>query len=133
MKTATTVAQMLVRATGVLLIILGVLFWTGHALGLISIHMLLGLILVLSLWALAAFAARAGVSAGFVVFAIVWGIIVLALGMTQTRLLPGSAHWVIQVLHLLVGLAAMGIGDSLATRAKGRMTMPLTPGAQRSV
>jgi hypothetical protein len=133
MKTATTVAQMLVRITGVLLIILGVLFWTGHARGLISIHMLLGLILVLSLWVLAGFAARAGVSGGFAVFAIVWGIIVLALGMTQTRLLPGSAHWVIQLLHLVVGLAAMGIGDTLATRAKGRMSMPLTPGAQRSV
>jgi hypothetical protein len=31
----------------------------------------------------------------------------------------GSAHWVIQVLHLLVGLIAMGIGDNLARRIKG--------------
>jgi hypothetical protein len=39
--------------------------------------------------------------------------------MTQRGLMVGSAHWVIQVLHLLVGLIAMGIGDNLARRIKG--------------
>jgi hypothetical protein len=50
----------------------------------------------------------------FVVLAIVWGVITLALGMTQTQLLPGAFHWVIQVIHLVVGLAAIGLGDRLA-------------------
>ena len=119
MKTSTTVAQMTIRISGVILIILGILFWTGRALGLVSLHMLLGLILVLALWALAFIGARAGVGAGAVSLAIAWGIITIFLGIAQTRILPGSAHWVIQLLHLLVGLAAMGIGDRLAAKIKG--------------
>ena len=117
MKTSTTVAQMTIRISGVILIILGILFWTGRALGLVSLHMLLGLIL--ALWALAFIGARAGVGAGAVSLAIAWGIITIFLGIAQTRILPGSAHWVIQLLHLLVGLAAMGIGDRLAAKIKG--------------
>lgn len=118
MKTAASAAQMLIRLTGLILIVLGILFWTGHARNLISIHMLLGLILVVSLWVLAVLALVARVGAGFAVFAILWGAIVLILGMTQTTLMPGSAHWVIRVLHLLVGLAAMGLGERLGERIR---------------
>jgi len=32
------------------------------------------------------------------------------------NLMPGRAHWVTQVLHLLVGLAALGMGDQLGMR-----------------
>src|SRR5947209_4525179 len=123
MQIATTVAHMLVRVIGVIVIILGVLFWTGNALTLIPLHMLLGFVLVLSLWVLAVLAARAGVQPGFVALAIVWGLIVLILGLTQTQLLPGAAHWVIQVLHLLVGLGAIGQAEGLAARIKSRRIM----------
>lgn len=118
MQGTTTVAQMLVRICGGLLILLGIFFWTGHALSLIPIHMLLGLVFVIALWVLAGIGARAGVGAGLVALAVLWGIIVLALGMTQTRLMPGSAHWVIRVLHLLVGLFAIRLGEVLAQRIK---------------
>jgi hypothetical protein len=120
MKIATTVLQMLVRLSGLTLIVLGMLFWTGHALTLIPVHMLVGFVLVLSLWALAVLAARAGVHPAFVALAIIWGLIVPILGLTQQRLLPGEAHWVIQVLHLLVGLGAIGQAEGLAARIKGR-------------
>lgn len=115
MNTATTTLRLLVRFSGLILIILGVLFWSGNALSLVPIHMMLGLVLVLSLWALAA---RAGVQAGFVVLALVWGLIVPILGFAQMQLLPGSAHWVIQLLHLLVGLGAIGQAENLAARIK---------------
>jgi hypothetical protein len=39
---------------------------------------------------------------------------VVALGMAQLRLLPGSLHWLIQSVHLVVGLLAMGLGHALA-------------------
>jgi hypothetical protein len=120
MKTATTILQMLVRLAGLILIVLGVLFWTDHALTLGPVHMLVGFVLVFSLWALAVLAARAGVHPGLVALAIVWGFIVPVLGLTQERLLPGDAHWVIQVLHLLVGLGAIGQAEGLAARIKGR-------------
>src|SRR5919201_936047 len=107
MKTATTVALTLVRATGLIQIVTGVLFWTGNALALIPAHMLSGLVLVLALWALALLGARAGVSPGFVALAVLWGLLVVGLALTQT-----------QVLHLLIGLAAMGLAQNLATRIR---------------
>jgi hypothetical protein len=120
MKTATTALQLLVRLDGVALIVLGTLFWTGNALDLVSVHMLLGITLVLALWTLALLAALAHVNPGLVALAFVWGLIVPILGLTQTRLLPGSAHWLIQILHLLVGLGAIGQAEGLARRIKGR-------------
>jgi hypothetical protein len=117
MRTAINVARMLVRLDGIVLIILGTLFWTGNALALIPLHMLLGILLVLALWTLALLAARSGVHPGLVAVAIVWGLVVPILGMNQDALLPGPAHWVIQVLHLLVGLAAIGLGEMLGRRA----------------
>lgn len=118
MRTATVAAQMLVRLLGVVLIVLGVLFWTGIARSLIPLHMLLGLLLVLALWVLAALGARARVGTGLVVVAVLWGIVVLVVGMVQTRLLPGAAHWVIQVLHLVIGLVAMSFAEVVAGRIK---------------
>lgn len=122
MKTATTIAQWLVRCCGVVLIALGLLFWTEKALSLVPIHMLLGLVLVLSLWTLAGLAARAGVNPGLVALAIVWGLIVPVLGMTQASLLPGSLHWIVRIVHLLVGLAAIWQAENLAERIKGRLS-----------
>lgn len=73
MKTVTTIAHTLVRLAGLSAIVLGVLFWTGNAQVLIPVHMLIGLVLVLSLWTLAFLAAQAGVNRGFVALAVVWG------------------------------------------------------------
>jgi len=109
---------MIVRATGLLQIILGLIFWTGNLLNLVSLHMLIGLILVLALWVLAVLAGLSGVNWGFVILAIVWGLIVPVLGVTQTQLMPGGAHWVIQLLHLLVGLGAIGLSERLARMSK---------------
>lgn len=118
MGTATTIAHSVLRITAVVQIVLGLLFWTGNALNLIPIHMLSGLILVLSLWILAILAALAGANRGFVVVAIIWGIIVPALGFTQAQILPGPAHWVIEVIHLVIGMAAIGMGERLARHIK---------------
>lgn len=116
MSTALTTFRILVRLSGLILIILGIIFWTGHALGLISVHMVVGLILAISLWALAFLGARSGVGAGMVTLVVVWALVMLVFGAVQARLMPGSAHWVIQVLHLLIGIGAIGLGDRLGTR-----------------
>lgn len=39
-----------------------------------------------------------------------------AFGVLQMQLLPGGMHWLIQILHLLVGFAAVGVGQVLARR-----------------
>jgi len=114
MRITTRVALMVVRLFGAILIVLGILFWQGNALQLVNTHMLLGVLFVLALWTLSGIGAATHQSGGLVATGFIWGIIVLALGMTQQSLMQGSAHWVIRVLHLLVGLIAMGIGERLA-------------------
>jgi hypothetical protein len=118
MKKATTVVQMTLRGSGLLLILLGLAIWTGRADQVIPIHMFLGFVLVLSLWTLAFIAARAGVSRRWVIMAVVWGLIAPVLGLTQDHLFTGSWHWTIQVLHLLIGLGAIGQGEGLAQRMR---------------
>jgi hypothetical protein len=101
----------------------GGLFWTGNALTLLPVHMLAGIVLVLALWTLALLAAVSGIHRGFVALAMVWGLIVPILGMTQNQLLPGALHWMIQILHLLIGIVAMSLGNGLAHRIKQAQTL----------
>ena len=114
MKTAVSILLWTIRITGVIQIVLGMAFWTNNLYSLLPVHMLVGVILVVALWVLAGLAARMGASLGIVALAVVWGLIMPVLGIMQTPLLPGSAHWVIEVIHLLVGLIAIGLGDRLA-------------------
>ena len=118
MRTTVQITQIVLRAAGATVLVLGLLFWTGNFLALIPIHMLAGLLVVLALWTLAGLAARAGVSLGRVALAVAWGLIVPILGVMQNRLLPGDLHWIIQLLHLLVGIGALGQGEGLAARIK---------------
>lgn len=123
-KTAFTALRIFVSVDGALLITLGTLFWTGNADALIPIHMLLGIALVLALWIMSALAAIAGINLGLVILAALWGAVVLILGLTQERLLPGDAHWLIQTLHLAVGITAIALANILAIRANRRGARP---------
>jgi hypothetical protein len=120
MRTITGI-QMGIRVLGVIQLVLGILFWTGNALGLVDLHQFIGILLVLALWTQAALAHRAGVPGGLVAGAAVYGLIVPIVGLTQRELLPGSAHWVIQVIHLLLGIGLIGLAENLAIRAKARL------------
>ena len=118
------VAQMTVRVSGVVLLVLGVIFWTGNLDSLHLVHILLGLLLVLGLWTLALLAARARVAIGLAVLGFAWGVIAMVLGLTQINLIVGGGHWVIQVIHLLVGVGAIGIAELLAMRIKSAAPAP---------
>jgi hypothetical protein len=131
MKTTTTVMQWLIRITGLIQIVLGTFIWTGNADALIPVHIASGSVLVLALAALAVLAARAGVQLGYVALAIGWALVLLILGLTQEQLLPDSGHWVIQVLHVLLGLGAIGLAEYLAAQIKGRK--PTTSGPKQLV
>ena len=121
-KTIATIAQMTVRVCFIVIIVLGVLFWTGRAYSLVPLHQFLGFVLVLALWTLAGMAARSRVPAGLVAIAIFWGLLLPVFGLTQTRIFPGSFHWIVQVLHLLVGVAAVGQAENLARRIREGQT-----------
>jgi len=110
----TTIALWTVRVTGPALVVLGLLFWAGRALTLLPVHMAIGMVFVLALWVLAGLAAWAGLRRALVLAAIAWGLIVPVFGNAQTRLLPGPAHWVVRVAHLLIGMIAMVVAARLA-------------------
>jgi hypothetical protein len=118
MTRAATIAQMTIRISGLLLLLLGLAIWTGRADAAIPIHELLGFVLVLALWTLSYFAARAGVLMRWVVLAVAWGLAAPLLGLTQENLVNGDWHWTIQVLHLLIGVGAIGLGENLAARMR---------------
>jgi hypothetical protein len=114
MRITANVLRILVSAIGVVMIVLGLLFWTGNAFTLLPLHMLLGTALVLMLWIIAVMALVARVNPILAVVALIWGLIVPILGVTQDQLLPGSLHWLVQALHLLVGIVAIALAIILA-------------------
>lgn len=116
MKYIVLTARLLISLFGIALVVLGILFWTGRALSLLQLHMMLGGLFVLCLLALAAIGFLTRGSRSLALLVLIWSLIVPALGVTQLRLLPGSEHWIIQAVHLLVGLIAMGLGHALARR-----------------
>jgi hypothetical protein len=115
---ALTAVGWTIRVTGLALVVLGLLLWVDAASGLRSIHILLGLVLVVALVAAAVLALRAGAKPILPAIAIAWALLTAALGMVQAQLLIGDAHVVVEVIHLLVGIVAIGLGEALA--AAGR-------------
>lgn len=118
---ATKIASWVVRLGGLIMIVLGLLFWTGNALGLVQEHMTLGLLVVLALWVLAATAMQKGVGVGLVIGAFVLGLVVIGFGMTQESLMSGATRAVVEtikVVHLLLGLALISFGEILTARLR---------------
>jgi hypothetical protein len=69
---------------------------------------------VLLLWDIALTALVRRVNPPLAAFAILWGVVIAGLGFSQQRLLVGDLHWVVRVLHLVVGLSAMPIAERLS-------------------
>lgn len=111
------IALIALRVGGTLAAILGLLFWSGNGVRLMPLHMLMGLLVVLSLWTVGIGQAfTSGRSWPLAGGALLLGLLVLVVGMAQTALLVGPFHWVIQVAHLLLGMLAVGVGQLAAAR-----------------
>ena len=121
---ALTAVSWTIRITGLALVVLGLLLWVDAASGLRSIHILLGLVLVVALVAAAVLALRAGAKPVLPAIAIAWAFLTAALGMVQAQLLVGDAHVVVQVIHLLVGIVAIGLGEALAAAGRRGAGVP---------
>lgn len=120
MSTAARYLKLAVRLFGGAALLLGAALWAGYGRSLLPLHVLLGLALVLAMWALSVIAWLAAARRGFAAGVFVWGVVVLVLGMTQARLLPGTLHWIVQVLHLIIGGIAIGAGAALANAVEHR-------------
>jgi hypothetical protein len=53
---------------------------------------------------------------------LLWAAATVYVGLKQNIILPGSSHWVIEVVHVLLGVGAIGLVEMLAgaySRQKG--------------
>ncbi len=118
MRVAALVIQNAVRLLGLILLVLGFRFWTGHSLRFVPVHMRIGEVLIGLLWILSAIGLRKGVPPGLVLGGMFYGVIVLAFAFRMGSFLPGDAHEVIRVVHLLFGLGAIGMVEMIGARIK---------------
>jgi hypothetical protein len=107
-----TILLMLARLFGVVQIVVGLAIWFGMT-SAVAFHSAVGSLFVLVLWIIAVIALFALSSRIVPFIALLWGGLVLWFGMAQMSLLPGGAHWAIRLAHLLVGLAAIGLAETL--------------------
>ncbi|HKV57498.1 MAG TPA: hypothetical protein VJO32_04430 [Ktedonobacteraceae bacterium] len=94
---------------------LGLLFWIAQ-MNIISIHMLFGLIVALSLLIVGIMGVFTRGMRLLGAIGIVYALIVPAFGLSQATLLVGNLHWLIQATHLLVGLGALAFIGVLSTQ-----------------
>src|SRR5215471_5020717 len=94
---------------------LGLLFWIAN-IDFISLHMLFGLTVALSLLTLGVVGVSTSGMRLLGAIGIVYALLVPAFGVTQATLLVGSLHWLIQTAHLLVGLGALAFIEVLSRR-----------------
>jgi hypothetical protein len=114
-----TIAVWVLRTAVLAAIILGILFWTGNAENLIPVHMLIGIIAVLSLWVIGlAQGFIKGGSFGLALATFIVGLALAIVGLYQQQWLLGSSHWIIQVIHLLLGLSTIGLGEMVNGRTR---------------
>jgi hypothetical protein len=118
MRPTLVVLLMLGRLLGVVQILTGLALWMGWLSNATALHIALGSLLVLVLWMIALIALFVLPARTVPLVALFWGGVVLWLGMAQTTLLAGPAHWSIRIAHLVVGLAALGLIESLAKATK---------------
>jgi hypothetical protein len=126
MRATAAISLWIVRVAGTLQLLLGALFWTGHAYSFLPLHIVSGVVIVLTLWTVAVLALVARTRRGLALFGLVWGLALPAFGMVQATVLVGSMHWIVRVLHLIMGLAAMALAGML-----GQAILAAVPGRVR--
>ncbi|HTE47511.1 MAG TPA: hypothetical protein VK636_19875 [Gemmatimonadaceae bacterium] len=108
---------MVMRIAAAIQVVLGIGFWTGRWVGLVGVHRMVGVVFVIALWAIAVLAiAQQRSRAALAAFALLWGLVVAALGFVQQGILPGDLHWIVRCAHLIIALASLPIAERLAKR-----------------
>ena len=95
---------------------LGLALWSGHAYAYLQLHMWLGFIITFALLSMVILSFLSRVSPALPFVALLWAVALPVIGIAQLRILPGHNHWVIQTIHLILGLGAIGLGEVLGKR-----------------
>lgn len=112
---AVRIIQWVAGLAGLGALALGLLFWIAQ-IDLINIHMLLGLTVALALLVLSIVMVATRGTRLLGAVGIVYAFILPVFGLTQSGILIGSLHWLIQAAHLLVGLGALALAGVMTTR-----------------
>jgi len=113
-----TILQMAIRFIGAVELVLGIVLWSGTAgTSLQHFHESLGILLVLCLWGLAYLATKAKVPLPLVLVAVAWGLLAPIVGFAQTGI-HGGVPAAVKVIHLIIGLGVIGLGEGLGARIK---------------
>jgi hypothetical protein len=116
MRITAAISLWIVRVAGILQLVLGALFWTGHAYTYLPVHIVSGVAIVLTLWIVAVLALIVRTHRAIAVIGLLCGLALPAFGMVQAGVLVGSMHWIIRVIHLAMGLVAMGLAGTLGQK-----------------
>lgn len=120
---AVRIALNILRIAVLVNLVLGILFWTGNADTLQNLHMLLGTLAVVSLFTIAIVQSMNGGSLGLTLAACTVGILLVSVGVFQVNWLLDANHWIIQVIHLLLGISAIGLGEMMGGQYKRMRAM----------
>jgi hypothetical protein len=104
------------------------LYWIANSTGFIFTHMVLGIAFALLLLALSLIQLLSGRMRLLGASGIVYTLILTALGFTQTGLLVGPMHWLIQTAHVVIGFGALMLVQVISVRdARLRRSEALVP------
>ncbi len=120
------IAVNIVRVGVIIQLISGILFWTGHADNFQLAHIIIGILIVLSLWTLGIVQGVQGGSFGLALATFVVGFLLALVGLFQKQWLVDNNHWIIQVIHLLLGLSAIGLAEMIGGRYRRMMANKAT-------
>jgi hypothetical protein len=122
---AVKILQWILRVMVLATLTLGITTWLAmagvvdpHILenGIVEVHMLCGLSVALSFLIHNIIMLFTRGVRGLGGVGIVYALVIPAFGLTQDMILPGSMHWLIQTLHLLVGVGALFLTEIMARR-----------------
>lgn len=112
---AIRIIQWIGGLAGLTALALGLFFWITNT-NSISVHMLFGLTVALSLLILSILAVTISGMRLLGVVGIVYALILPVFGLTQSGLLIGNLHWLIQTAHMLVGLGGIALMGFIGAR-----------------
>lgn len=116
MDLATKLLVWVLRIAFLLALGLGLALWSGHAYAYLRLHMWLGFIVAFALLLLVILSFLSRLRPALPFMALLWAVALPAIGIAQLRILPGHNHWVIQTIHFILGLGAIGLGEVLGKR-----------------
>ena len=112
-----TPLRWIVRLIGFAALVLGIVLWTGNGYAYLKLHMWLGFIVTFALLLLVVISLLSRVGPLLPLLALIWAVFLPVLGIAQLRIVLGPNHLIIQAVHLVLGLGAIGLAETLGARS----------------